>query len=112
MINFWTVCQVKIHSVRNKTWSAPSVALHSGGHMGVVGRVIPDTTIYESEKGYKGYAQGDGIRYLHHIRRSLRIGHLDLRSDGGKGASRINSCKNIQPNGAKNSERGLRVGKY
>lgn len=38
---------------------------------------------------------------------------FELRSDGGKGASQINSCKkNIQANGTKNSERALSVGKY
>jgi len=62
MINTWTVCQVKIYSLRNKTWSLPSGALHSGWHMGGVGRVITSYDNYKCEKGYKGYAQGDEIR--------------------------------------------------
>lgn len=64
MINFWTVCQVKIYSVRNKTWSLPSVVLHSGWHMGVVGRVIPDTTITRVKRAIKGMLRVMKLRDL------------------------------------------------
>lgn len=73
MIGTWTVYQVKIYPVRNKTWSLPSGALHSGWHIGGVGRVIPDTTVTSEKRAMKDMLRVMKLGNLDHIRRSPRI---------------------------------------